>query len=252
MSLDALVAELDRWAAAGRRATLWLRDDDACARTPALDRLLSVSKLHDIPVGLAVIPARLEPDLGDALAEAPGVTVLQHGFAHANHAPAEARSAELGADRPMPVVFKELAQGRERLRFAFGPRFLPVLVPPWNRIAPEVVERLADAGFDGLSTFAPRRSPQAAPGLPCCNAHVDLIGWRSGRRFVGSDEAAARITGHLAQRRTGACDADEATGVLTHHLQMDGDAWAFLDTVLALTRTHAAAHWLTAEAAFRT
>ncbi len=31
--------ELDRWSAAGRRVSLWLRDDDAIAASPALDRL---------------------------------------------------------------------------------------------------------------------------------------------------------------------------------------------------------------------
>ncbi|MDA0702442.1 MAG: polysaccharide deacetylase, partial [Proteobacteria bacterium] len=32
--------ELDRWAADGRRATFWWRDDDARAPGPALDALL--------------------------------------------------------------------------------------------------------------------------------------------------------------------------------------------------------------------
>ena len=32
-----------------------------------------------------------------------------------------------------------LAAGRERLGRAFGGRFVPVLVPPWNRIAADVV-----------------------------------------------------------------------------------------------------------------
>ena len=37
-----LDAELDRWKAAGRAATLWWRDDDATRPTPALDRLLAL------------------------------------------------------------------------------------------------------------------------------------------------------------------------------------------------------------------
>jgi hypothetical protein len=250
MSIGALVAELDRWSDAGRRATLWLRDDDACSRTQALDRLLSAAVSHDIALGLATIPAQLHPSLPDAVAGAAQVTVLQHGFAHANHAAAGARSAELGADRPTSVTLEELERGRELLQKTFDARFLPVLVPPWNRIAPEVVAGLPAAGFFGVSTFAPRGSREAAPGLRCCNAHVDLIAWRRDRAFIGADAAAARIASHLSARRVGACDADEATGILTHHLQMDDPAWAFLDLMFTVTRAHPAAHWLDARAAF--
>jgi hypothetical protein len=250
MSLVALVAELDRWTEIGRKATLWLRDDDACAQTRELDRLLAASASHDIPVGLATIPAQLEATLVDAIAGAAHVTVLQHGFAHANHAPAGKRSAELGADRPTSVILGELERGREVLREAFDARFLPVLVPPWNRIAAEVVAGLPSTGFYGVSTFAARASLEAAPGLRCCNAHVDLIAWRRDRMFIGADEAAARIARHLSERRTGACDADEATGILTHHLQMGAEAWAFLEEMFAATRAHPAAQWPEVEAVF--
>jgi hypothetical protein len=250
MSLAALIAELDCWASDGRRATLWLRDDDACEPTPALERLTSIAGAHDVPLALATIPARLDLRLCDTLGRAPHVTVLQHGFAHVNHAPEGFRSAEVGANRPLPAIIDELQRGRHRLREAFASRFLPVLVPPWNRIAPEVVERLAAAGFCGVSTFAPRPSPQAAPGLRCCNAHVDLIGWRRGRVFIGDEAAAARIAHHLGERRTGRCDADEPTGILTHHLVTDDGAWAFLDVLFAATRAHPAAHWLDSETIF--
>jgi hypothetical protein len=251
VSLDALIAELDCWANEGRRATLWLRDDDACEPTPALERLVFASRTHDVPIALATIPARLDLRLCDALARAPRVTVLQHGFAHLNHAPEGFRSAELGANRPMPAIIDELQQGQRTLREAFAARFLPVLVPPWNRIAPEVVDRLPDAGFCGVSVFAPRPSPQAAPGLRCCNTHVDLIGWRRGRVFIGDDAAAARIAHHLCERRAGRCDADEPTGILTHHLVTDDSAWAFLDVLFEATRAHSAAQWLDSETIFR-
>lgn len=43
---DRLAAELDRWDAAGRRATFWWRDDDAVAPTPALDACLKAAVAH--------------------------------------------------------------------------------------------------------------------------------------------------------------------------------------------------------------
>ncbi|TMV59615.1 hypothetical protein FGG78_35815, partial [Thioclava sp. BHET1] len=52
----AVKTELDRWAAAGRRADLWLRDDDAVAPTAQLDRLIALTGAARVPVLLAVIP----------------------------------------------------------------------------------------------------------------------------------------------------------------------------------------------------
>ena len=96
-----LVAELDRWAAAERNATFWWRDDDAAAVTEPLLRLLELCRRHGVPLALAVIPQPADPALAALIArsDAP-VTVMQHGFAHRNHAPEGAKSAELGDHRP--------------------------------------------------------------------------------------------------------------------------------------------------------
>src|SRR6185503_10933091 len=85
MSWDALDAELERWRAAGRVATFWWRDDDAVTDTPALRRLLELRASLDVPLALAVIPANADAAL--AALVPPEVAVLQHGFAHRNHAP---------------------------------------------------------------------------------------------------------------------------------------------------------------------
>lgn len=242
--------ELAAWRAAGRRATLWLRDDDACRDSTALQRLLDIARSHDAPVTLAVIPAGLEPSLVAAVAQCGNATVVQHGYAHRNHAPAGARSCELGGHRPAGVTVAELVLGFDRLAPAFGERFLPVLVPPWNRIADAVVEHLPRAGFRGLSTFGPRAAPVAAAGLAQCNAHVDLIAWRRDRAFIGAEAAIDRIVGHLQARRSGGVDPGEPTGLLTHHLALDEAAWLFLADLVARTRAHGAAAWLEAGAIF--
>ena len=242
---DTLDRELALWTAAGQVATLWWRDDDAVAPSAALDRLLALAAGR-ASVALAVVPEPAGEPLARRLATAPLVRVLQHGWAHRNHRPPGARSAELGADRPLAAVTAELARGREHLASLLGARFLPVLVPPWNRIDPTIVEALPALGFRGLSCFGPR-----AVGLrSTVNTHVDPIAWRADRGFVGEAKALGELARHLAERRAGAVDADEPTGLLTHHLVHDAALWRFLDRLLARTTAHPAVRWLDARAVF--
>ena len=154
--------------------------------------------------------------------------------------------------RPMTETLAELAKGRAGLLSSFGPRFRPVLVPPWNRIDPLVVERLPDAGFTGLSTFGPRARVRPVPGLVQCNTHVDLIAWRRDRAFIGADAAIERLVLHLESRRHGIVEAAEPTGILSHHLDLDAPAWQFLADLFARTRDHRAAAWLDVDAVFST
>jgi hypothetical protein len=245
-----LDAEFDAWRSDGRRAELWCRDDDACRDSPAIDRLLEISGEAEVPVALAVIPALTEPSLVDRVAQARFATVVQHGYAHRNHAPPGARNWELGSHRPVAQSVAELATGRAGLERNFGPRFRPVLVPPWNRIDPQVTERLSGAGFIGLSTFGPRAALRPVPDLVQCNAHVDLIAWRRDRAFIGVEAAIDRLVVHLKSRREGTVDATEPTGILTHHLDLDAAAWQFLADLFAHTRDHGAVTWLDVDAVF--
>ncbi len=247
---DGLARELDAWADTGRCASLWLRDDDACGDSPKLRRLLGIAGDIEVPVALAAIPAALEPSLVDVVAESRIATVVQHGFAHRSHASAGARNWELGAHRPVPTIAAELREGRAVLARAFGERFAAVLVPPWNRIAPDVVFHLPQAGFHGLSTFGPRVAVRPVAGLTQCNTHVDLIAWRSGRAFVGVDTAIGRFVHHLRARREGEADPAEPTGILTHHLDLDAAGWRFLADLFAHTCEHRAVRWLDVGAAF--
>jgi hypothetical protein len=246
-----LWCELDHWQAAGRLATLWWRDDDACRDSPALQRLLAIAAEHAVPLTVAAIPALLEPSLVAAIGRCPVATVVQHGYAHRDHAPAGGRNWELGGHRPARDVLAELDAGGRRLRADFGARFLPVLVPPWNRIAAELTLRLAEARFSGLSTFGPRTAASPGPGLVQCNAHVDPIAWRKGGGFIGADAAIDRLTGHLEARRTATVDAAEPTGLLTHHLDFGDEAWQFLARLIAGTRRHPAVEWVDAARVFR-
>lgn len=216
--------EAARWSQAGRTAELWWRDDDAADDGPALKRLLAVHRDTGVPVALAVVPAKATQALADRLANEPGVDLLQHGYAHVNHAASGDKKAELGTERPAMLVLGELGTGRMALERLFGMRPLPVLVPPWNRIAPLLVPTLPEIGFAGLSTFGARRLPHPVKGLLEVNTHVDLIDWKGGRGFVGEAAAVDALVSALARART----SGEPVGVLSHHLAMDDGAWDFL------------------------
>src|SRR5262245_15653325 len=216
--------ELEAWSRAGDTATFWWRDDDAVAPTPEFNRLLELAAStasRPLPVSLAVIPAHATPALAQRLTRSPHVAVLQHGFAHATHAPSGAKKMELGLHRPLETVLGELGKGLHRLTDLFGTRALPALVPPWNRIAPTVVSQLPTSGIVGLSTFGPRSTPHAAPGVRQVNTHVDLLDWRGTRGFIGEGSALDIVVGHLSQRRQRQVDPSEPTGLLTHHLVHD-------------------------------
>lgn len=248
-----LLKVLDRHAATGRTATLWWRDDDAGASSPALDRLLALAATHDVALALAVVPA----EAGEALAArlrdvAPDVAVLQHGYAHQNHAAAGEKKIELGPQRPAQMIIGELATGWLRLETLFPGRALPVLVPPWNRLAPFLVPVLPELGYRGLSQFGPRKRVMPVQHLRQINCHVDPIDWHGSRSFVGRQQAIAALVAHLALRledRDGVAGS-EPTGLMTHHAVHDEAMWQFIDEVLMVTKSHQAVRWLSAREAF--
>ncbi len=231
----ALAAVLEGLSAGGRTVDLWWRDDDATEPSPSLDRLLALAERHDVPVALAVIPAHTGPALADRLAGSPQAVVLQHGWAHANHAPDADKSVELGGDRPVAAVMEELAAGRDKLQRLFGHRFMPVLVPPWNRIDGHLLPHVADVGYPALSTFGPEAG-EAGPAQ--VNVHIDPIAWRNDRQFIG--EAAFA---DLCREAIGRQPHGRALGVMTHHWAHDEALWQALDRLLGLLTRHPAVRW---------
>jgi len=238
---------LDQWAAAGHLARFWLRDDDAVTPTSALDRLLEIGASHAVPLTLAVIPQPTGPALAGRLAQCERVEVAVHGWAHANHARPGRKSCELGDDRPSADVLVELAAGLHRLGDLHGSRAVPLLVPPWNRIAPDVVSGLPGIGYAGLSVYGPE--PATAP-LTVLNTHIDLIDWHGTRGGRPTGSMVSEITARLRQIADTGPPAGPRTlghvGILSHHLVHDRTAWNFLAGLLAATVGHPGCRWMSA------
>jgi hypothetical protein len=232
-----LAAELDRWSQAGRKVALWLRDDDAIAASPALDRLSDLSQRYGLPVLLAVIPMLAEPSLAAALRQMPSLLPCQHGCWHHNHAPQGGKKAEFGADRAAADIRRELVEARTRLADLLGPALLPVFVPPWNRIDPAHAALLPDIGFRGLSCFRGYRLG-ADGGPTLVNTALDIMDWRAriGRQPTDLVDEACRLLTALR----GGSDDRASFGLLLHHRDHDETAWAFLEGFLARMTAHPA------------
>ncbi|MET3482609.1 glycosyltransferase [Methylobacterium sp. 1973] len=222
---------LDSVAARGGRVPLFWRDDDAIAASPELDRLVGLAEAHGIPLLLAAIPSGIEPSLKRRLETAPGVRVAIHGLAHSNHAPPGEKPAEFGAHRPLDIRIAEAAAGLRiaRARLAEA-TVLPVFVPPWNRLAPDLAAALPDLGYCGLSAVP----GPPVPGLRRLDATLDPIDWR-GTRSLRDPEALL----------TGVADAivrapEQPVGLLTHHRVHDDALWSFVAALIAHLVRHPA------------
>ena len=245
----ALDDALSQAAERGAAIPFWWRDDDAVAHTPPLDRLLALAGDLDIPVAIAAIPARVEPSLAARLAEEPLARVLVHGLAHANHAPRGAKKAEFGAHRPLPGLLEDAREGLRLARGHFGDRLVPVFVPPWNRMAPDLVEHLPRLGYRGLSSFGERRTAGPVPGLMQVNTHIDPIAWHEGRGLRDAEALVAELARAVAAR-AGSHPEPQPIGLLTHHLAHDETVWGFCEELLSRLTEHPIVRFLDADAMF--
>jgi hypothetical protein len=231
--------ELETWRQADRKVRFWLRDDDACDVTAALDRLTGLTADYRIPATLAVIPARMTHLLVTHIGNNGHLHPATHGFRHLSHAGPGEKKIELGGLQPLDAVMADLCESRRLMALAFGALSPDILVPPWNRIATPVAQRLHSCGFDALSTFGWKPLGSAITEL---NTHIDLIDWRADRRGKPLDILAGEFAKALcAARNRGFLPI----GVLSHHLAHDAAAWAALTAIFDWTDAQEDIVWRT-------
>ncbi|MBN9669739.1 polysaccharide deacetylase family protein [Roseibium aggregatum] len=240
-----LTAHLDWFAERGRKVRFWWRDDDAIEPTPALNRLLELANRHGVDVALAVIPKTATEALAKRLSAAPHALVLQHGFQHRNFQRKDLgeKAAELGSRRVPDELMAQLAEGKTRLEELFGDKFIPAMVPPWNRIDPEISRRLPGLGLPGLSSFTWHNFPRAHQ----IQSHIDILKWKKQVRFIGWTSARLRFDLQLTRRRN---TGPEPLGILSHHLVHDEGCFEFLEVFLDIAAHHEGAEWPNAKSLF--
>lgn len=234
---EPLRIELARWQDAGRKARFWLRDDDAVEPTPALEKLLQITSATSTPLTLAVIPATTGNALADRLAAESACAVALHGWSHTNHASANEKKQELGSHRPASAVLGELAEGFGKLKMLHRKRFVPILVPPWNRISSALLPALPGIGLEALSVYGRAHTDG---GIGLLNTHVDLMDWHGARGGLPHEQLVAMLVRELQARADG---DDEPIGILGHHLVHDETAWSFLSALIDETHDDPAVAW---------
>lgn len=228
-ALAVFASAFDAAADAGTPRAVWWRDDDAVAATPSLAALGRTAAGAGASLAVAAIPEGMEPSLG-AWCDGEGAVLLQHGVAHRNHE-ADGKPAELGTARDAATIVAELVAARAALDGS--PAFIPVMVPPWNRMRPDLPPALAAAGYRGVSLWG----ADSAAGPPRrVDTHVDPVAWRGDRSLLPPDALAGMARAAVATAGP--------IGLLTHHLVHDEAIAAFVAAFAALVRDHPGARWV--------
>ncbi|WP_168077252.1 polysaccharide deacetylase family protein [Caulobacter sp. SSI4214] len=230
----ALGPELHLWAKAGRTPVLWWRDDDAREPTPALERLLDLSRRHGAPLTVAAVAGPNLASLVRRCQDQPDIEIAVHGFQHINRQPEGQGFGEVVESDSVDWVLDQLQATVTRFHDAGAAPTL--FVPPWNNLKPQLITALSETPIRAVSGFA--QGVSEADGVSRLDAHLDVLRWKGGARFRGTWRFLARMRKLLAQRRvTG--QWSQPIGLLTHHLDHDEDAWRFLDSFMGAFRVEA-------------
>jgi hypothetical protein len=235
-----VAAALEEYSRLGLSPGFWLRDDDASCPAAALDRLIELTMRFGIPVALAIIPARTGEDLAARLAPHPHAAPIVHGWAHKNHAGIGEKKQEFGPHRPLAEMQDELNRGLRTMNNLYPERLVPMFVPPWNRIAPELIGFLEEAGYSALSRFGPPGVP-IGDGIANINTHIDIMDWRGGKTCKEHEVLTRLLAEALTQSLAG---GRYPIGILTHHLVHDEAAWNFLENLFSFAHGQ---RWLSAQ-----
>ena len=138
---------------------IFFRADDIGASSKAFDALCSLFRFHQVPLAMAVIPTWLSYARQEKLFQAAPVNEElwswhQHGWRHIDWQK-DGKKCEFGSDRAPERQREDILQGRIKMERIFGPNFVEVFTPPWNRFSTATLKALRELDFKAISAVAP-------------------------------------------------------------------------------------------------
>jgi hypothetical protein len=237
-----LRAAIEEWKSACGSAPFFLRDDDAARDTPRLQRLFGICRETNVQVMLSVIPGRLQPDLVDAIMACEHAVPVQHGYRHESHSTVEGFKSEFPDEEALAPQLDRVRRGFEGMTGAFGDRFMPILVPPWNNISHKLVENLAELGIAGLSCSG-RRGISSRYEIKMFNSWVSLNDFARLEEPFDPTVIIDRYLQTIRNRIKQTGDRLEPIGLTTHHLVTSEVQFRFLHGLIE-TVQQAGGLWL--------
>ena len=140
---------------------LFIRDDDACTLDKSFRFFFDMAVDHLVPVVYAVIPGRMDKSFIRFLRRAKEKTphlldIVQHGWIHTNHSTTGSKKYEFGASRSEKIQEKDIIEGLNHMRSAFGGCFTQAFVPPYHGYDECTLKIINEKDFRIFSAGAPR------------------------------------------------------------------------------------------------
>ena len=230
LSWKKLSDELKKWEGINRTPIFWLRDDDITKGNSNIFRLINLCESNDTSLYLAAIPAEIDLKLVNKIKDYSKVYFFQHGYTHRNHSPGKISKSEFSSIREIDTMNSEIQKGFKILSDCCGEKFLPVFVPPWNRMTEKLFPFLPKLGLKAYS--GKKTSFTKIKEIFIRDAHVDIINWKNNRKFIGEIIAIKEIVNQLVSTRKNQSVTTMPTCILTHHKVMGDDSFLFLETLI--------------------
>lgn len=179
---------------------IWWRDDDAAFIHPLhavlrlvarhrLEAMLDVLERYRMPTLVAVVPYKFlngARPIARLLAQR-GAPVAVHGLRHRSRLPGGANEFPPGLDDERQCAL--ILQAHRELAMVYGPKALPVFVPPYNTMSPALACLLEAQGL----VISARNPDPCAPESNDRHVDYDFVDWRA-RRLLPHDRILRDLT----------------------------------------------------------
>ena len=192
---------------------LFIRNDDVWTLDRKFRFFFDLAVERSIPVVYAVIPGKMECRLVRFLCRAKEKTpqlldIVQHGWIHANHSIDASSKYEFGKSRSLQFQRKDIYQGLQKMRLAFGEHFTPAFVPPYHGYDERTIKLIEELGFEIFSGGT--RRPGSKKRFIEVPVQVSFTSYDQGQKSIRKAQEVIRDLAKSINRRP-------LTGVLMHH-----------------------------------